>query len=102
MKKYMLLIVVTLTTILLIGADLATALEPIPNESGFSGFFRPGVGQFSSQKHLGASGGEGISQVERQQYDARGFGIWAVGQRVGTLFRQIVAQKACHHVGLVA
>jgi len=49
MKKNILLIIAVLTTILLVGADLATALEPIRNESGFSGFFRPGVG-FSSYK----------------------------------------------------
>jgi hypothetical protein len=27
---------------LLFGANLSTALEPIPKESGFSGFIRPG------------------------------------------------------------
>jgi len=55
MKKNILLIVVALTTMLLVGADLATALEPVRNESGFSGFFRPGVGFLSYKTNMVAS-----------------------------------------------
>ena len=55
MKKYILLIVVALATILLVGADLATALQPIRNESGFSGFFRPGVGGVRYKTNMVAS-----------------------------------------------
>ena len=55
MRKNMLLIIVALATILLVGADLAKALEPVRNESGFSGFFRPGVGFLSYKTNMVAS-----------------------------------------------
>ena len=55
MKRNILLIIAVLTTILLVGADLATALQPIRNESGFSGFFRPGVGFMSYKTNMVAS-----------------------------------------------
>jgi hypothetical protein len=39
----------------LLGANLATALEPIPKESGFSGFIRPGVGYLNYKSNMVAS-----------------------------------------------
>ena len=55
MKKNILLIIVALATILLVGADLAMALQPVPKESGFGGFFRPGVGYLRYKTNLVAS-----------------------------------------------
>ena len=40
---------------MLFGANLATALEPIPKESGFSGFIRPGVGYMRYKTNMVAS-----------------------------------------------
>jgi hypothetical protein len=39
----------------LLGANLATALDPIPKESGFSGFIRPGVGFINYKSNMVAS-----------------------------------------------
>jgi hypothetical protein len=44
-----------LIMVLLLGADFAIALEPIPKESGFSGFIRPGVGYASYKSNMVAS-----------------------------------------------
>ena len=55
MKRNLFLIIVVLVTVLLVGADLATALEPVPTESGFSGFFRPGVGYLRYKTNMVAS-----------------------------------------------
>ena len=41
--------------VLLPGADFAQALQPIPRESGFSGFVRPGVGYASYKSNMVAS-----------------------------------------------
>ena len=41
--------------VLLVAADFAAALEPIPEESGFSGFIRPGVGYISFKSNMVAS-----------------------------------------------
>ncbi|MGD8257992.1 MAG: hypothetical protein PVG70_06375 [Desulfobacterales bacterium] len=40
---------------LVLGANLATALDPIPAESGFSGFIRPGVGYINYKSNMVAS-----------------------------------------------
>jgi hypothetical protein len=40
---------------LLLGANVATALEPIPVKSGFSGFIRPGVGYMRYKSNMVAS-----------------------------------------------
>lgn len=55
MKKTSLLTIAVLTIILLLGANLATALDPIPNESGFSGFIRPGAGYLNYKSNMVAS-----------------------------------------------
>lgn len=44
-----------LSVLLLFGANLATALEPIPKESGFSGFVRPGAGYINYKSNMVAS-----------------------------------------------
>ena len=55
MKKTGLISLAILITIFLIGADVATALDPIPQESGFSGFIRPGVGYLKYKSNMVAS-----------------------------------------------
>ncbi|MGD8776542.1 MAG: DUF2860 family protein [Syntrophobacterales bacterium] len=55
MKKRTFFAVAALIGVFLLGADLARALEPIPDESGFSGFVRPGVGYMSFKTNLVAS-----------------------------------------------
>jgi hypothetical protein len=55
MKKANFLTITVLTIILLFGANLATALEPVPKESGFSGFIRPGVGYMNYKSNMVAS-----------------------------------------------
>ena len=55
MKKTNFLTIAILTLILLLGANLASALDPIPNESGFSGFIRPGVGYLNFKSNMVAS-----------------------------------------------
>jgi hypothetical protein len=55
MKKTGFIIFVTLTAILLLGATWASALDPIPQESGFSGFIRPGVGYLKYKSNMVAS-----------------------------------------------
>ena len=55
MKKTNFLTIAVLTMMLLLGANLATALDPIPNESGFSGFIRPGVGYLNYKSNMVAS-----------------------------------------------
>jgi hypothetical protein len=55
MKKTNFLTIAVLTIILLLGANLATALDPIPKESGFSGFIRPGVGYLNFKSNMVAS-----------------------------------------------
>ena len=44
--------IVALVTVLLFGSDFANALEPIPQESGFSGYIRPGVGYISLKSNM--------------------------------------------------
>jgi len=55
MKKANILTVTVLALALLFGANLATALEPIPKESGFSGFIRPSVGYLNFKSNMVAS-----------------------------------------------
>jgi opacity protein-like surface antigen len=55
MKKSNLLTIAVLAVILLLGANLATALEPIPKESGFGGFIRPGGGYLNYKSNMVAS-----------------------------------------------
>lgn len=55
MKKSNVLTAAGLTIMLLLGANLATALEPIPKESGFGGFIRPGVGYLDFKSNMVAS-----------------------------------------------
>ena len=55
MKKYGYLFFAALSILLIFGATLATAQEPIPRESGFSGFVRPGVGYLNFRSNMVAS-----------------------------------------------
>ena len=55
MKKANFLTIVVIAIMLLFGANFATALEPIPKESGFSGFIRPGVDYMSYKTNMVAS-----------------------------------------------
>jgi len=55
MKKTNILTIAVLALILLLGANPATALDPIPTESGFSGFIRPGVGYLNFKSNMVAS-----------------------------------------------
>ena len=49
------LIIAALITSFLFSANLSFALEPIPEESGFSGFIRPGVGYINFKSNMVAS-----------------------------------------------
>ena len=55
MKKTNLLILAMLIMMLLAAVYPANALEPIPKESGFSGFIRPGVGYMRFKTNMVAS-----------------------------------------------
>lgn len=55
MKKSTIIVFAVLSILLLYGADFATALEPIPKKSGFSGFIRPGVGYMRFKSNMVAS-----------------------------------------------
>ncbi len=55
MRKPSCLTVATLIIMLFAGVNLATALEPIPVESGFSGFIRPGAGYLRYKSNMIAS-----------------------------------------------
>ena len=55
MKKANFLTITVLVLTLLLGANLATALEPIPKESGFGGFIRPGVSYLNYKSNMVAS-----------------------------------------------
>ena len=55
MKKANFITITVLAITLLFGANLATALDPIPKESGFSGFIRPGVGYLNFKSNMVAS-----------------------------------------------
>jgi hypothetical protein len=55
MKKTNFLTIAVLTLVLLFGANFATALEPIPKESGFGGFIRPGVSYLNYKSNMVAS-----------------------------------------------
>jgi hypothetical protein len=55
MKKSTIIVFAALSILLLYGADFATALEPIPKESGFTGFIRPGVGYMRFKSNMVAS-----------------------------------------------
>ena len=55
MGRKSLLTFATLIIVMLMGANLASAVDPIPVESGFSGFFRPGVGYLRFKSNMVAS-----------------------------------------------
>ena len=55
MKKTNYIISAALVIFLFFGVKLATALEPVPEESGFGGFVRPGVGYINYKSNLVAS-----------------------------------------------
>jgi hypothetical protein len=55
MKKSGFITFAALSLFLLLGATWASALEPIPQESGFSGFIRPGVGYMRFKSNMVAS-----------------------------------------------
>ncbi|MGB5748312.1 MAG: DUF2860 family protein [Desulfobacterales bacterium] len=55
MKKTIFLTIAALSVLLVWGATGASALDPIPQESGFSGFIRPGVGYLSYKSNMVAS-----------------------------------------------
>ena len=55
MKKSGLITVAAIAVFLLLGATWASALDPIPQESGFSGFIRPGVGYLKYKSNMVAS-----------------------------------------------
>ncbi len=55
MRRKSFLTFATLIIVLLMGANLAFALDPIPVESGFSGFMRPGVGYMRYKSNMVAS-----------------------------------------------
>jgi opacity protein-like surface antigen len=55
MRRKSFLTFATLIIVLLMGANLASAVDPIPVESGFSGFIRPGAGYLSYKSNMVAS-----------------------------------------------
>jgi hypothetical protein len=55
MKKTTCLTISAVVFALLLGASIATALEPIPLKSGFGGFIRPGVGYMRFKSNMVAS-----------------------------------------------
>ncbi|MGD9191784.1 MAG: DUF2860 family protein, partial [Desulfobacterales bacterium] len=55
MKKIFYLSMAASIIVVLVAAGFATALEPIPEETGFSGFIRPGVGYISFKSNMVAS-----------------------------------------------
>jgi hypothetical protein len=55
MKRLGFISVAALSILLIFGATLAPALEPIPKESGFSGFIRPGIGYMRFKSNMVAS-----------------------------------------------
>jgi hypothetical protein len=55
MNRLKYLIVLAVGVSLLLGANFASALEPIPKESGFSGFIRPGAGYLWFKSNMVAS-----------------------------------------------
>ena len=55
MRKPNVLVMATLIMMLFLTVPLATALEPIPVESGFSGFIRPGGGYMRFKSNMVAS-----------------------------------------------
>ncbi|CAB1060930.1 hypothetical protein D1BOALGB6SA_5697 [Olavius sp. associated proteobacterium Delta 1] len=55
MRRKSLLTFAASIIVLLMGANLASAVDPIPVESGFSGFIRPGVGYMNFKSNMVAS-----------------------------------------------
>ena len=55
MKKTGIITFTALSILLFLGPNFATALEPVPKESGFSGFIRPGAGYINYKSNLVAS-----------------------------------------------
>jgi hypothetical protein len=70
MKKSCLIAVAAIAVFLLLGATWASALDPIPQESGFSGFARPGVGYLKYKSNMVASiMGFDLSEKEIDSYN---------------------------------
>ena len=55
MKKSGFIAFAAIAVFFLLGATWASALDPIPQESGFSGFVRPGVGYLKYKSNMVAS-----------------------------------------------
>jgi len=55
MTKTRVLTIFVSFAVLLCGINFAVALEPVPQESGFSGFIRPGVGYLRFKSNMVAS-----------------------------------------------
>ena len=55
MKRTGLIALAVLVTFFLAGAEMASALDPIPQKSGFSGFIRPAVGYLKYNSNMVAS-----------------------------------------------
>jgi hypothetical protein len=55
MKKSLYLIIAVLCAALWFTSNIASAIEPIPQESGFSGFVRPGIGYLEYKSNMVAS-----------------------------------------------
>jgi hypothetical protein len=70
MKKSGFITVLALCALLIWGATWASALDPIPQESGFSGFIRPGVGYLKYKSNMVASiQGFDLSEKEIDSYN---------------------------------
>jgi hypothetical protein len=55
MKRLICLTLAALIAMMAVTADFANALEPVPKESGFNGFIRPGAGFISFKSNMVAS-----------------------------------------------
>ena len=55
MKRLIYLTLAALIVVMVVAADFANALEPVPKESGFSGFVRPGAGYINYKSNMVAS-----------------------------------------------
>ncbi|MBW2429327.1 MAG: DUF2860 family protein [Deltaproteobacteria bacterium] len=55
MKQTIFLTIAAIATILFWGTHPASAIEPLPKESGFSGFIRPGIGYLNFKSNMVAS-----------------------------------------------
>jgi len=70
MKKSGFITFAAIAVFLLLGGTWASALDPIPQESGFSGFIRPGVGYLKYKSNMVASiQGFDLSEKEIDSYN---------------------------------